>query len=147
MGMSGTLLHRREFEFEFERGDEELTDRLRSRDWLWSNKDAADLRKPNIVGRKKLCCFQRFTAKEGEKGFKDSVPNRRSRLPRFQPNANASLLPTFYSDSLRLILRAFNLLGKASNPISYISNISSVKVGLKLSPFFMNVIKKPPFMF
>ena len=107
MGMSGTLLHRREFEFEFERGDEELTDRLRSRDWLWSNKDAADLRKPNIVGRKKLCCFQRFTAKEGEKGFKDSVPNRRSRLPRFQPNANASLLP-FYSDSLRLILRVKN---------------------------------------
>ena len=74
-----TLLHRREFEFEFEfeRGDEELTDRLRSRDWLWSNKVAADLRKPNIVGRKKLCCFQRFTAKEGEKGLKIQFPNRR----------------------------------------------------------------------
>lgn len=57
MGMLGILLYWWEFEFEFERGDEEFIDRLWSRDWLWLNKDVVDLCKLNIVGRKKLCCF------------------------------------------------------------------------------------------
>lgn len=100
-------------------GDEELTDRLRSRDWLWSNKVAADLRKPNIVGRKNLW---------------DSRPRKeRKRFrfkPRFQPNANASLLPFAYWALDKTIIGLFNLLWKASNPISYMN------VGLSWAQFF-----------